>query len=63
MADQVFVGTVVLSDRIIENGYVLVADGVVHRVGEGSPPAGERHGGAAFLVLLGVIDGQVHSRS
>ena len=29
MADKVFVGTVVLPDRIIENGYVLVADGTV----------------------------------
>ena len=63
MADKVFVGTVVLPDRIIENGYVLVADGVAHRVGEGAPPAGERHGGAGFLVLPGAIDGQVHSRS
>jgi allantoinase len=63
MADKVFVGTVVLPDRVIENGYVLVADGVVHRVGEGSSPAGERHGGAGFLVLPGAIDGQVHSRS
>jgi allantoinase len=63
MADKVFRGAVVLPDRIIENGYVLVADGVVHHVGEGPPPAGERHGGAAFLVLPGAIDGQVHSRS
>jgi allantoinase len=63
MADKVFRGAVVLPDRIIENGYVLVADGVVHHVGEGSPRAGERHGGAAFLVLPGAIDGQVHSRS
>ena len=27
MSDQVFVGTVVLPDRMIENGYVLVHDG------------------------------------
>jgi allantoinase len=63
MADKVFVGTVILPDRIIENGYVLVADGVVHRVGEEPTPAGERHGGAGFLILPGAIDGQVHSRS
>jgi allantoinase len=63
MADKVFVGTIVPPDRTVENGYVLVANGVVHHVGEGSPPAGERHGGAAFLVLPGAIDGQVHSRS
>ena len=29
MPDKVFVGTVVLPDRIIGNGYVLVADGTV----------------------------------
>jgi allantoinase len=63
MADKVFGGTVVLPDRIIENGYVLVADGAVQRVGEEHSPAGERHGGAGFLVLPGAIDGQVHSRS
>src|SRR5579863_4522742 len=62
MADKVFLGTIVLPDRIIENGYVLVVDGVVHRVGEEPAPAGERHGGAGFLVLPGAIDGQVHSR-
>jgi len=63
MADKVFVGAVVLPDRIIENGYVLVADGAVQRVGEEPSPAGERHGGTGFLVLPGAIDGQVHSRS
>jgi allantoinase len=63
MADKVFVGTVVIPERIIENGYVLVADGVVQRVGEGRSPSGERYGGAGFLVLPGAIDGQVHSRS
>ena len=63
MIDQVFVGTVVLPDRIVEDGYVLVADGLVQRVGTGSPPTGERHGGRGYLVLPGAIDAQVHSRS
>src|ERR1700704_450968 len=63
MTDQVFVGTVVLPDRIIDDGHVLVADGFVQRVGTGSPPAGERHGGSGYLVLPGAIDAQVHSRS
>jgi allantoinase len=35
----------------------------VQRVGEEPSPAGERHGGAGFLVMPGAIDGQVHSRS
>ena len=63
MADQVFSGAVVLPDRIIEHGYVLVGDGLVQTVGAGDAPAGERHGGSGFLVLPGAIDSQVHSRS
>jgi allantoinase len=63
MADQVFAGTVVLPDRVIEDGYVLVGDGVVQRVGSGALPAGEKYGGAGFFALPGAIDAQVHSRS
>ena len=63
MSDQVFLGTVVLPDRVIENGHVLVADGIVRHVGQGAPPAGERHGDAGSFVLPGAIDPQVHSRS
>ena len=63
MADKVFSGTVVLPDRLIDNGYVLVGDGKVQAVGSGAAPAAEKHGGAGFLVLPGAIDAQVHSRS
>ena len=63
MADQVFTGSVVLPDRIIESGFVVVADGLVQAVGAGAPPAGERHGGRDDFVLPGAIDAQVHSRS
>ena len=63
MADKVFAGMIVLADRIIENGYVLVGDGKVRSVGSGSLPDGERHGGQGFFVLPGAIDAQVHSRS
>src|SRR5208282_718538 len=63
MADQVFAGTVVLPNRIIDNGYVLVGDGLVQAVGAGPLPAGEKLGGGGFLVLPGAIDAQVHSRS
>ncbi|MFT4254379.1 MAG: hypothetical protein QM608_18085, partial [Caulobacter sp.] len=63
MADRVFKGAVVLPDRIIEDGWVLAADGVVQRVGQGAAPAGEVEGGAGFLVLPGAIDAQTHSRS
>src|SRR5882757_937096 len=63
MADKVFRGTVVLPDRIIDNGYVLVGDGLVQAVGSGAAPQGEAHGGADVLVFPGAIDAQVHSRS
>ena len=63
MADQVFVGTVVLPDRIVDGGYVLVGDGLVQAIGSGAAPSGERHGGNGFFVLPGAIDAQVHSRS
>ena len=63
MVDQVFRGTVVLPDKVIEDGYVLAGDGVVRHVGQGPAPAGEAHGGPGMLVLPGAIDSQVHSRS
>jgi allantoinase len=63
MADQVFVGTVVKPDRLVEDGYVLVGDGLVQAIGTGPIPAGEKYGGAGFVVLPGAIDSQVHSRS
>ncbi|WP_375287336.1 dihydroorotase family protein [Sphingomonas sp.] len=63
MADKVWIGSIVLPDRVIENGYVLAGDGIVQHVGAGAPPAGERHGGAGMLILPGAIDAQVHSRS
>jgi allantoinase len=63
MADQVFVGTVVHPDRLVEDGYVLVGDGLVQAIGTGPIPAGEKYGGAGFVVLPGAIDSQVHSRS
>ena len=63
MADKVFAGEVVLADRVIDNGYVLVGDGKVQAIGSGPAPAGEKHGGPGFLVMPGAIDAQVHSRS
>ncbi|WP_432431747.1 hypothetical protein [Rhizobium leguminosarum] len=42
--DLVLQGTVVLPDRILEEGYVAVRDGKIAEVGLGVPPAGrERH--------------------
>lgn len=63
MSDKVFIGTVILPDKVIERGWVLASDGLVRHVGAGTPPAGERHGGMGMLVFPGTIDAQVHSRS
>ena len=37
--DLVLRGNIVLSDRIIEDGYVAVSGGKVGKVGAGMPPA------------------------
>lgn len=63
MTDRVFLGDVVLTDRVVENGWVLASGGRVVRVGAGPPPGGERVGGPGALILPGAIDAQVHSRS
>lgn len=63
MTDKVFSGKVALNDRVLENGWVLVSDGRIVRIGDGTPPAGERHGDANAFILPGAIDAQVHSRS
>ncbi|MGO6995598.1 dihydroorotase [Rhizobium leguminosarum] len=62
--DLVLQGTVVLPDRIVEEGYVALRDGKIAEVGLGVPPAGrERHLLGKALILPGAIDAQVHSLS
>lgn len=62
--DLVLQGTVVLPDRIVEEGYVAVRDGRIAEVGLGVPPsARERHLLGKALILPGAIDAQVHSLS
>lgn len=63
MNDKVFVGKVVLNDRVVDRGWVLVSDGRIVRIGTGAPPKGEMYGDPEALILPGAIDGQVHSRS
>jgi allantoinase len=62
--DLVVTGRVVRADRILDNGYVAVRDGLVEHVGQGAAPqARERHDFATAFILPGAIDAQVHSRS
>lgn len=62
--DLVLSGKVVLPDRVIDNGFVAVSDGLIALVGDGTAPAGrERHELGDALILPGAIDAQVHSLS
>ncbi|CAN7146903.1 amidohydrolase family protein [Bosea sp. LjRoot90] len=62
--DLVLRGNVVLSDRIIEDGYVAVTAGKIGAVGAGAPPsARETQDFRGQWIIPGVIDGQVHSGS
>jgi allantoinase len=62
--DLVITGRVVRTDRILDDGYVAVRDGLIERVAAGPPPqARDRQDFGSALVLPGAIDAQVHSRS
>ncbi|HEV7344851.1 MAG TPA: amidohydrolase family protein [Devosia sp.] len=62
--DLLLAGTVVLPEKIINNGFVAVRDGKVAHVGQGPVPgARERHNLGNALILPGAIDAQVHSLS
>jgi allantoinase len=62
--DLVVTGRVVRTDRVIDDGYVAVLNGVVERVGEGAAPAAkERQDFGGAYIFPGAIDSQVHSKS
>ncbi len=62
--DLVLAGTIVLPDRIVENGFVAVCGETVALVGQGAAPsARERHILKGAMILPGAIDAQVHSLS
>jgi allantoinase len=62
--DWVLGGSVVLPDRVIENGYVAVRGEKIAAVGEGAGPRAQRnHRSPGCFILPGVIDGQVHTGS
>jgi allantoinase len=62
--DLVVTGRVVLTDRVLDDGYVAIRGGVVERVGAGpAPSAAERQDFGSCYVMPGAIDAQVHSKS
>ncbi len=62
--DLVLRGNVVLSDQIIQDGYVAVSGGKIAKVGSGPAPSGRQtQDFRGQWIIPGVIDGQVHSGS
>jgi len=62
--DLVVKGKIVLSDSVIEEGYLAVSDGVIAEVGSGAAPqAKETVDASGKYVLPGAVDGQVHAGS
>ncbi|MGY3693050.1 allantoinase [Bradyrhizobium sp. USDA 3240] len=62
--DLVVTGRIVLTDRVVDGGYVAIRNGLVERIGFGSSPAAkERQDFGSSYVLPGAIDAQVHSKS
>jgi allantoinase len=62
--DLVITGRVVRTERIIDDGYIAIRDGIIERVGQGpAPEAHERQDFGHAFILPGAIDAQVHSRS
>ena len=62
--DLIIKGRVVLPERSIEDGHILVKDGKIAEIGEGTPPEEENiadYGDA--WILPGIVDGQVHTGS
>ncbi|SEQ21708.1 allantoinase [Faunimonas pinastri] len=62
--DRIVRGTLVLPDRLLEQGWVAVSDGRIAAIGEGPLPAAKAvddHGSS--LVFPGFVDGQTHATS
>jgi allantoinase len=62
--DRLVRGTLVLSGRMVENGYVAINGGTIAAVGEGPlPEAAAVDDYGAALIFPGFIDGQTHATS
>jgi allantoinase len=62
--DLVLTGDVVLSDRVVEGGYVAVRGEAVAAIGSGAPPPAKalaNHDGK--LIMPGLVDGHMHTSS
>lgn len=62
--DRVIRGDIVLSDRVLRDGYVAIRGETIAAIGEGvSPPAREVLDHSGTYVLPGLVDGHMHTSS
>jgi allantoinase len=62
--DAVIRGDIVLTDRVLEDGYVAIRGEAIAAIGEGvSPPAKEVLDHSGAYVLPGLVDGHMHTSS
>jgi len=60
MKKTIYNGKIVLSDKVIENGYVTFDNGVILSVGEGKPDGGEMIDAEGKFVSAGFVDIHCH---
>jgi allantoinase len=64
MYDLVLLGTLVLPERNLPNGWIAVLDGKIAEIGDGEPPSAKAvHDAGRDFILPGAIDGQTHATS
>jgi allantoinase len=62
--DRLILGDIVLSDRVLKDGYVAVRGEAIAAIGQGeAPPAAEVMDHRGRLVLPGLVDGHMHTSS
>jgi allantoinase len=62
--DRVLRGNLVLTDRIVQDGYIAVRGETIAAIGEGElPPAREIHDYSGHTLLPGLVDGHMHTSS
>lgn len=62
--DAVIRGDIVLSDRVLRDGYVAIRGETIAAIGEGiAPPAKAVHDHSGNYVLPGLVDGHMHTSS
>ncbi|MFN3327102.1 MAG: allantoinase, partial [Bryobacteraceae bacterium] len=62
--DRVIRGDIVLTDRVLRDGYVAIRGETIAAIGEGiSPPAKAVADHSGKYVLPGLVDGHMHTSS